>query len=500
MLKSGARDLPVRQQTMRNAIAWSHDLLSEAEKSLFRRLAVFAGGCTLQAAEFVGTMTSGVVGQASEVDFLDLIESLVSQSLLRQQETTDAEPRFAMLETIREYALERLSASPEAGAVRRRHAEYYLALARQAKQELAGTQQSRWLRYLDAEHDNVRAALAWALDRGETKIAAQTSGLIWRFWYVRGYLREGRKWLEMAVAAARRDQLPASDWIEALNGAAALANNQGDYAQARILHTECLALRRELGDTRGVAVSLNNLGLVAENQGEYAEAIALYEESLALFRQLKDTLRIGGSLGNLGNAYMYQGNHARAAELQEEGLALERELGNTWGIALSLVNLAQVMLYLGNTTRAIALSEESLELDREMGNDNDMAFPLLIIGRAVLSQGDIERARTLFKDSLVRFQMMEDQTAIAECLGRLAEVAMANGQPMRAAQLFGAQETLRAALGTPLPPVDRADYERHIAAVRAGLGDAAFDAASQSGRVMTLERAVSYALDERAHD
>lgn len=493
VLRGGARDLPVRQQTLRNTISWSYDLLTPAEKKLFSRLAVFAGSCTLQAAEFIGNLPEADQS-APGLEFLDTLESLVGKSLLKLQETSDIEPRFTMLETIHEYAVERLNALPNAAEVRHRHAEYYLTLAGQAKQGLNSDQQSRWLRYLDKEHDNLRAALQWAVQQHAESMAVQTAGLIWRFWYLRGYLSEGRKWLTLTVEAARHQQLPPADWVEALNGAAALANNQGDLKQAEQLHTECLTLRRELGNPRGIAVSLNNLGLVLENQGNYRQAIDLYEESLGLFRALQNEYHISGSLTNLGNAYMLLGDFTRAADYQEESLKLHRRQGEEWGIALALVNLAQVMIYLENYPRAIALCEESEKIHHEMDNENEIAFPHLMTGRAYLGLGDLDQSLAFTRDSLTRFQKIEDPAAIAECLFRLAIVFNAKGQTQPAVVLMSAQDSWRAARGTTLPPADRAEYEQCLIALRNQLGETKFDAAWQAGSRFDLDQAAAYAL------
>ncbi|OGG56550.1 MAG: hypothetical protein A3F84_22560, partial [Candidatus Handelsmanbacteria bacterium RIFCSPLOWO2_12_FULL_64_10] len=371
LLTGGARDLPARQQTLRNAIAWSYDLLDAGEHTLFRRLAVFVGGFTLEAAEAVcRELSVGAVRepplQVIDVDGLDGLESLVSKSLLRQEEVA-GEPRFIMLETIQEYALERLTESGEAEAMRRQHAEYFLALAEGAETELRGPQQALWLNRLEEEHDNLRAALRWSIERGEAEQGLRLGGALWRFWEVHGYLTEGRERLAGLLTLTGTSGRTAAR-AKALNGAGVLASRQGDYAAARALHEESLAIRRTLDDKQGIAWSLNNLGLVAADQGDYAAARALHEESLAIRRTLDDRQGIAASLNNLGLVVANQGDHARARALYEESLGILGALGNRQGIANLLNNLGNVAYGQGDCAAARALYEESLAIRRALGD------------------------------------------------------------------------------------------------------------------------------------
>jgi predicted ATPase/class 3 adenylate cyclase len=348
-LTGGARDLPLRQQTLRGAIAWSHDLLGEAERVLFRRLAVFAGGATLEAAE-------AVAGPDGEADVFGALASLVDQSLVRQGEGPGAlpegEPRFSMLETIREYGLEQLERSGEAEEAHERHATFFLALAEAAEGELGGPAQGAWLGRLEDEHANLRAALGWALER-EPGTALRLGGALRGFWEARGHLTEGRGWLERALAGG--GGAPAELRAKGLRGAGYLAYRQGDYERAVTQFGEGLALNRALGDRAGIANSLTNLGVVAHRRGEPDRAAALYEEGLGLCRELGDRAGIARSLVNLGAVALDRGEPDRAATLLEESLGLARGLGVGDVVLEGLEGLAAVAARAGRPVAATRL-------------------------------------------------------------------------------------------------------------------------------------------------
>ncbi len=323
LLTGGARDLPARQQTLRATIDWSYRLLDADEQRLVAQLAVFAGGWTLEAAEAICN-TEGDL----PIDVLDGLQSLLDKHLLQQDEGVNSEPRFTMLETIWEYARERLAESGEEEALRRRHAVYYLALAEAAEPALTGLQQAEWLERLDTEHANLRAVLHWAEERGKAELGLRLGGVLGRFWLYRGYLSEGRQWL--AGALAQGHQGPTALQAKALRVAGRLALDQGDYAQATALSEESLALSRELGDKRSIAASLRNLGVVARLQGDYGQARALHEESLALFRELGHKVGIAEDLERLAAVARSQGQAARAARLWGAAEALREALGLPW--------------------------------------------------------------------------------------------------------------------------------------------------------------------------
>ena len=321
LLTGGARDLPARQQTLRDTMAWSYDLLDEAEQRLFRRLAVFMGGCPLDAAEAVCN-AEGDLG----LDVLDGLGALVEQSLARQLKGADGEPRFRMLETVREYGLEQLEASGELGQTRQAHAEHYLALAEAAEPELRGPEQAGWLARLEAEHDNLRAALEWAVERDAGELGARLGAALWRFWSVRGYLTEGRARLGGVLARAGPSVGPATR-ARVLDGLAHLTRLQGDYRVARALCEQSLAIRRELGDRRGIATSLHDLGMVAYERGDYRAARALYEESLAILRELGYRSRIATALESFARLAAAEAQVGRVARLLGAAESLREAIG-----------------------------------------------------------------------------------------------------------------------------------------------------------------------------
>jgi predicted ATPase/DNA-binding CsgD family transcriptional regulator len=466
LLIGGARDRPARQQTLRGTIDWSYDLLEPDERTLFARLAVFVGGCSLEAAEAVcaedeGRRTEDEMAKrpSSSVlrppSVLDLVASLVDKSLLRQAEGPEGEPRFGMLETIREYAAERFEASGDADTWRRRHAEYYLALAEQAAPELVGPAQTTWLERLEREHDNLRAALGWAIERGGEALGLRLAAALGHFWAVRGHLNEGQGWLERALS--RWPEAPAPARAEALGAAGHLAYIRNEYERAATLHEEGLSLRRALGDQPGVALSLHNLGRVAHYRGDLERAAALYDESLAIRRALGDQRGVALSLNSSGVLARDRRDDERARALYEESLALFRELGDTWGIGLLLNNLARV-------TR---------------------------------DQEDWEQTAALCAESLALFRDLGDRHGVAWVLSNLAIVAQRRGAWEWAARLHGAAEAIREALGSAalsLSPAERATYEASVAVTRAELDDRAFTAAMTAGRATPPEEVAGAVL------
>ncbi len=521
LLTSGAQDLPARQQTLRGAIDWSYDLLDEGEKTLFARLAVFVGGCSLEALEAVcqddGRRArlersrregEGMKDELTPIfpglhpaDMLDRIASLVDKSLLLQQEGVGGETRFTMLETIREYALERLEESGDMVLLRLRHANYYLGLAEQAEPELGGARQAIWLDRLEIEHDNLRAALVCFLESGKTEQRMRLSAALWRFWHGRGYLSEGHKWLTSALAGSSAHTAARANALRALGD---LAYREGNYSTAHPLFDESLAIFRELNDEQGIARSLNNLGLITLEQGDYENCRLLFEESLAIQRKLGDRIGIAKSLNNLGLVALQHGDYATAYRLLEESLSIEREMGNKLGIAISLMNLGEVARPQGNFSLARALYEESLTIFRELGHREGATYSLNNLGHIARDQGEYETARSLYLESLMIRKELGDKPAIAYSLEGLAALAAAQGEVVpppqcdqhlrRAARLCGAAEALREAIGVPLEPVDRATYDRTVMGIRARLDETAFAASWSEGRVMTLEQAINYAL------
>ena len=402
LLVGGAKDLPLRQQTLRGTIAWSYDLLEEAEKTLFRRLAVFVGGCMLEAAEVVCNAQGDL-----EVDVLDGVARLVDKSLLRQETGIDGEPRLLILETIREYALEALKASGELEATRRVHAAYYLALAEQAEAELECPRQVRWLERLEGEHDNLRTALRWSLEQGEAghsmELALRLGAALGRFCILGSHFNDGWSFLERALAESQGVMV--SIRAKALIAAVWLALNRDDIDLAETLCEENLALSRDLSDKEGIADTLYGLGHVAMRRGDLDVACVLVEEAMSLAREMGDRWRIASGIHDLAWVRLERGEYARARAMYEECLVVFRELGDKFGIAASLHQLALVLfLSLDDQVRVGLLLEESLALWKEMSSKNGIARWSYLTGQVALCQDDATQARSLLEESVVLFK------------------------------------------------------------------------------------------------
>jgi predicted ATPase/DNA-binding CsgD family transcriptional regulator len=535
VLTSGARDAPVRQQTLRNTLAWSYDLLDIQEQRLFRRLSVFVGGCTLRAVEALYSTLGDM-----PADVLDGVASLIDKSLLHQTEQEGEEPHLVMLATIHEYGLEVLASSGEMRSTRRAHAHYYLSLVEDAEVEIGGPQQAAWLDRLEREHDNLRAALQWSLEqvgdeetmegKRSMEMALRFGGALREFWRVHGHLSEGRNFLERALTTREGSEAPVQ--AKALIVAAHLAFIQSDYDRAELLCQESLALYRELDDQPGIAYSLSLLGSVAWTKGHMAAARTLTEEALAIARQVDAMELAANSLFILGLVSSSLGEYARASALFEESLAIHRASGNKQGIAHSLSQLAQVLFVSqAHPAKVSPLLEECLALSREMGFKEGIAAYYCVSGQLALSQGDLARARLLAEKSMALYREMGHRHGTANALAVLGKVFATEGdyaaaqaryeQSLRiscelserwvaavflmelgeaiaaqqqlawAAQLWGAAETLREAFGIPIPLVERAGYERAVSAARVQLGDRAFAAAWAQGRAMTAEQALA---------
>jgi predicted ATPase/class 3 adenylate cyclase len=490
LLTGGARDLPERQRTLRSAIEWSYGLLDGGEKVLFARLAVFSGGCTLEAVEAICDAEGDL-----PVEVLDGVESLVDKSLLRQKEGVGGEPRLVMLETIHEYAREKLEDNGEVETIKRAHAYYFLTLAEEAAPKLTTAEQEAWLERLETEHDNLRAALSRSLGRNDADLALRLGGALWRFWFVRGYLSEGLRWLEEVldlgggVTALR---------AEVLNGAGDLVWSQGNYVRAKELYEESLALSRQLGDKRDIAVALENLGSVARNWGDYATARSLFEEALPLRRELGDKWGLAESLFLWGAAATFQGDYATARPLLEEALVLYRETGEQRGIGEALGVLGLLTASQDDYGAAGNLIEEAKAVMKRLGYRRGVGKVLGAHGDLALEQRDYELAYALYEEALTIFVDFDDKWWIAWCLEGIGGISAAQDQPVRAVRIFAAAKAVRDAMDTPGMAGHRAIYERHLATARAQLDETTFEAVWSEGRHMDLEAAVSYAMEEEA--
>ena len=443
LLQGGGRDLPARQRSLRAAIGWSYELLPAAERALFRRLGAFVGGWTLEGAAAVAELASGAC--------LDGLGALLEKSLVQRVDQGDGEPRFGMLETIREYALEQLAESGEREGTLGRHAAYCLALAEGTERELHGPGLAAALDRLEAEHDNLRAALRLSLDNGDGETAVRLGAALWQFWWIRGYLAEGRRWLEAALALGS-DRSTAR--AKALNGAGLLSALRGDVDEPAGLFAESAAICREIGDGENLSHALCHRGATAGlMQGDGALGMACVEESLALAR--------GRGYGWLaGYALWYLGMFARAV---------------------------------GDTMRAAALFGESLALQQEQGEPRAMAYALLGLGEAARVDGDGERAAALCQEALACFREVREMYGIVWSLSALGQVAWPRGERERAVRVYGATAALAEAVGQILTPGVPGEYEAAVAVAREALGPAAFEAAFAEGQAMPLAVALDYA-------
>jgi len=494
VLAGGTVEVAPRQQTLRNTLAWSHDLLDGAEQTLFRRLSVFAGGCSAEEVEAVC-----VSGDERELDVFEGLTSLVDKSLLVSEEQEADDQRLHMLDTTGEFARECLEASGEAEMMLRRHAMYYLTLAERAEPELRGRDQGIWLTRLDRAHDNIRAVLQWTMDSGDVEAGMRLAGALWWFWYARGYLSEGRHWLDLLLSRdAQNQRVTPAVRAKALRACGALATEQGDYAPAVTLAEESLGLFQELGDRLSVGTLRTVLGNIAKYQTDFARARCLYTDALALFRELGDKRNISVSLNNLGNLAKEQGDYGRAMSIYEESLVLKRELGDPRGIAIVLSNIGTMAHAQGDDRRAAAAGEESVALLREL-EDKDLASALDTLARAVLAQRDDQRAMELYREGLRVSWSAGELQLVAFCLEGVGRVASAQGNMRKAVQLYGAGVALHERIGAPLSPAEEAQDASYFDVARQTLGATEFAATWTHGQAMLLERAVACALDDTPH-
>jgi non-specific serine/threonine protein kinase len=498
LLTGGARDRPARHQTLRAALAWSHDLLSAGEQRLLRRLAVFAGGWTLEAAEAVCAIgaedADGDGGPPRAPLILDRLAALVDQSLLRETDQPDGEPRYTMLETIREYGLEQLEASGEGPATRRRHAEYYLGLLEAAGPEFQRAEQTAWVERLQGDFDNLRAALVWSREearqgRAEGACrAVRTSQAVQWLWSVLGQFSEARRWLEWMIAASDDALTPAR--VNALNGAGFLAFAQGDYGRASALYEAALHASRALADERSAALAIRGMGITAREQGAVDRAAMLLEESLTKFRALGSSWGVGMTLRPLSLVAQDRGDYDLAMTIAEESVALLRAHGDKRNLADALHTLGLIAWLRGEYRSAAALCEESLAICCELGAPRGSAIARCKLGLVAWRLGDHRRAASLLTEGLTQVWEVGDRPWTGVAFSYLASIACDQHDYRRAARLLAATEAIWAQLGAAPWPACRADHDRAARVARSALGERAFAAAFARGRSMTLEAAV----------
>ena len=489
LLKGGARDLPARQQTLRATIDWSYELLDPGEQTLFARLAVFAGGCTLQATEEVCNLDG-------DLDLLADLDALATKNLLQPQHGPEGAPRLLLLETIREYGLERLAERGEADAAARRHADYYLGMAEQAERELLGPRQGAWYDRLDADLDNLRAALAWSLTHHDIETTGRLAGALMAWWVARGHASEGLRWLDAALA--HRGDLSQPVLAKALFAKANLLLQAGaHHEQAKPLLEESIALFQELGDISWTVRTVSVLGWAAMRAGEFDRGLALREQAVALARDRASDWDLALAVGNLGLSLLRVDEHARAQVALEEGLARFRALGEAEGMAFGLYGLGILALREGDHQRAWKLLEEALVLARDIGHLPSTANLLAGLGVIALHQSDFHSAAALFEESLTLAQQVEDELLIAECLWGVAAVAAARGQPVRAVRLWAAADALDYPRAVIAVTAGRPVEEPLLAPTHARLHSGAFNTEWAKGQAMRREDAIAYALLNR---
>ena len=530
LLTGGARDAPGRHRTLRDAVAWSYDLLDPATQVLFRRLAAFVGGWTLEAADAVASDGGGR-------DTLDGLTDLVDASLVRQVDASDAgEPRFGLLETMREYATELLAASGEADVVRDRHAAYYLALAEVAELALRRSEQLVWLARLDAERDNLRAAADRFLALGDADGAMRIGGALWFYWWIRGAYAEGRARLRAALDLPG-GQEPTAVRAKALNADGVSALSEGDADGAIGRHQEGLAICRRVGDEGGAAFSLLCLSACFLTRADLVRGESAAAESLAIYRRLDDRWGTAGTLCNLASIALLGGHRALGAKLLDESRAVALEQGDRWQISLALSNLARLAFEADEDRRAAALAEESVALVRALGDRRDLPGTLGTLLLTSLRLGEIDHAAFLAEEMMATARETGDSGGLAfahSCRGLVsdargdAEGALAHriaclrvvvacgedislpdalesiaalvgprGQAAAAARFLGAAAAQRETLGVPLSPRDGAAVAVTEAACRAAAGDSDYAAAVAAGRALSLEAvcAEAFALE-----
>ncbi len=482
VLSSDVRTLPARHRTLFNTMKWSYDLLDEQEQWLFRRLSIFVGGWTIEAAE-------SMCAARNDIAVLNRIASLLDKNLLLRLEQEGEEPRLQMLMTLREYGLACLRESGEMEEAQLAHARYYLSLAQEAEPHLKSSSQQTWLARLEQEQENLRAALERLVKSGEAELALRLCGALWRFWFRRGYWDEGRRWLQAALDLPAEHVQPATR-ARALSAAAELAAYQSDCAEAHLLLEQSIVLYRQLGDLDGLIEPLSRMGALLQDQGDTTGASRCLEESVALARQLGNQWALANVLYRQGHTVWLQNDMALGVMLTEESLAIARQQGDPSLIARILNNLGYMAWQQKDLARAAAFTQENLVLARELDDKLLLNSTLETLGSIALDSGELERAKAYFIESIELAKQLGRKGYAEYCLTLLARVAAAQGQSRQAARLYGAAEREHIA-ETLLNASEKAEYERNVAAVRAQLDEEAFATAWAEGRAQTVEQALA---------
>lgn len=487
LLTDGHRDLPARQQTLRNAIGWSYELLSEHEQHIFAHLAVFAGSFTVEAVQAVCSIPSGSEAMRE-------LTALMDKSLLRVAQHAEGELRFIMLETIREFALEQLTSRADGDAIRTQHATFYMNRAEIAEPHLMGSEQQNWLNWLEADHYNFQAAIRWAIEQNLTMISLRLAATLWRFWAMHSHTGAGRTWLEAALTTSKVstgfEHLRAKAWL----GMGTLAWSQGDYQQALPSLTASVFALRTVNDPGALATALNNLGLVYREQGDYDQAQQYFAESLTIRQTIGDKRGTAFTLGNLGRVAFYQTRITEAAAYTEESLHVLRELDDEWGVATALYDLAEVVLYRGDYMQATQLLEEQLQRSRALGDKTLTGYAICSLGEVAYYRGQLTEAHRLLVEALVIQHETGNKEGGVATVERLAELSIPQHQLVRATRLWSAAQAQRRTIGAPLPTVYHTRHTTLMATLQERLDAEVFQQACLDGQVMTWNEIVAEAL------
>jgi predicted ATPase/DNA-binding winged helix-turn-helix (wHTH) protein len=489
LLTGGAVDLPERQQTLRKAIDWSHGLLNEEEQKLFRRLSVFVGGCTLEAAEAVCNTRRDL-----SIDLFEGLTSLVDKNLVQRMDRAQSEPRFTMLETIREYASECLVASDEQSATRRAQAAYCLVLAEEGNPELSPADRVAWLAGCDVEVDNFRFALDWLFESQDLDWGLRLCVALFRFWDMREHLTEGRARLETILRLAGTER--PRERARVLHFLGALVSAQGDYPAAERFLKQSLSLYEELADQSGIAASLNALAVSARDRGDYSAAQTYFERSLACWRLLPDRLAIARCLHNLSNVVKVRGDYPRAQWALREATDIFVELGDRNGAAWSINQQGDIARAQGDTIVARELYQRALLAFREAGDQWGSARCLSDLGGIACERGDHPAARAAYREALEILARLGHRRGTARALEGIACLALAEGQAARALKLAAAAMHLRQLVSVPLPPTEQQKLDQTLLPAWESLSDTQGKSAWAEGFAMSLERAVQYSLEQ----
>jgi predicted ATPase len=490
LLTGGARDLPARHQTLRNTLEWSYELLEANEKILYARLGVFVGGFTLEAAE-------AVCNTQGNLDVLDGLTSLANNSLLRQEEISDGEPRFGMLETIRSYALERLTENAESETLRAQHAQYFgNAVLNQVGFNIYTSEATSWLNWLEREHDNIRATLAWSLTspQGIELGAGMVSILFW-FWYRRGYFIEGVMWSDRLLTSPFM-QVASPSYMMVLMSSGLLAVWQGKQAIGFARMQESLAIQQESGEKQWLSFLLMGNAVALINMGKDVEAQPMLEQAIALFKEQQNAPFHAITLVHLGNVELGLGHPEQACAYHEEALVKAHEINENWLISFALNNLGEVARTQGQFDRARKYYEECESLLRATGDSGDVARFVHNLGYIAQYEEEFDLAESQFRKSLKMFRRLGNRRGIAECLAGLAGLKARLGQTEWGATMLSAAESLLMSMGGAWWPADRVEVERNREMMRSALGTDEFTKAWKAGEAMTIDQAIAFATNE----